>query len=206
MSNKLELTGQKFGRLTVISEAQQRKGKYPEWRCICDCGNECIVVGHCLTSGNTKSCGCLRFDNLRKKVKKHDGKGTRLYRIWKNMRSRCRNKNTPQYKDYGGRGISICSEWDNFLVFKSWARANGYDDSLTIDRINNDGNYCPENCRWVTHKEQNNHRRSNRIINGKTLAEWARISGINYNTLLSRLKKMSLSEAINNSSRQSPPG
>ncbi len=123
---------------------------------------------------------------------KHGGKHTRLYSIWCGMKSRCYNKNDSHYPRWGGRGISICSEWlSDFSNFKHWAENNGYKTGLTIDRIDNNGNYCPENCRWVTVKEQNNNQRTNRLItyNGKTqnLKQWSVELGINYGTLLSRL-------------------
>lgn len=124
-------------------------------------------------------------------------KDERLYRIWMAMRARCMCKNLKTYKRYGGRGIKICDEWNDYLVFKEWALSNGYSDHLSIDRINNDGNYEPSNCRWATNKEQANNKRNNHIItiNGEshTFAEWSKISGINYSTIRSRINRNKIS-------------
>jgi len=123
---------------------------------------------------------------------KHGGKGTRLYRIWLNMKNRCHNPKTPPFKNYGARGITVCDEWkDDFQAFHDWAMANGYADHLTIDRIDNDGNYCPENCRWTTPLVQGNNSRHNHMITyeGEThpLREWAKILGFTYPTLSNRI-------------------
>jgi hypothetical protein len=134
--------GKKYGKLTVISK-YDRQNRIIRWLCKCDCGNECIVSGVSLRSGNTKSCGCL--------VHKHDSSYTRLYGIYRHMKQRCYNENADQYKYYGARGIEICSEWLNdFVVFKKWAYDNGYNDNLSIDRIDKDKNYDPTNCQWIT--------------------------------------------------------
>lgn len=195
MGARLDLVGKTFGRLTVTEFAGIKK-QASYWRCKCSCGSEVVVAGACLTSGNTTSCGCRRVDRVREVVKKHDGNGTRLYRIWKNMRTRCRNPHFPQYKDYGGKGIDVCNGWDDFVEFKRWADSHGYSDGLTIDRIDCSKGYSPDNCRWVDIKTQQRNRTSVRKINGKTVSEWSEISGISYNTLLSRLKKMMLEEAL----------
>lgn len=130
---------------------------------------------------------------LSKRQKTHGAsKGTKLYGVWCSIKSRCYNKNTAAYKDYGGRGIEMCKEWkDNFEPFMLWAMENGYEDGLSIDRVNNDFGYCPNNCRWVTDAAQASNRRSNRnyTINGEThcLTEWARLNGINPKTLFTRV-------------------
>lgn len=125
--------------------------------------------------------------------RKHGGKGTRLYRIWKAMRSRCNNQNTAAFPNYGGRGISVCDEWDSFVKFREWALQNGYTDELSIDRKDNDKGYSPENCRWATRKEQNNNQRSNRLIEFrgelKTLTEWASIMGLSFSCVDDRLRR-----------------
>lgn len=185
-----DLSGMKFGRLTVIeSDGYANGGK--RWKCKCDCGNECIASASKLVSGHKRSCGCLRHE----KPYNYQGRdrNRRLYIIWKAMRQRCINQKSPAYPRYGGRGISICEEWNDYNTFEEWALANGYSDELTIDRIDSNGNYEPNNCRWATPLVQSNNRGSNRkyTYNGetKTVSEWANLFGISYGTLISRLKR-----------------
>ena len=166
------------------------------WKCRCDCGKVTTVRARSLWSGNTRSCGCLQKEKASKIGKAmhttHGGSGTRLNKIYRAIKQRCNNPQNPAYENYGGRGITVCAEWLNsFEAFRDWALANGYRDDLTIDRIDNDGPYCPENCRWVTMKQQGNNRRSNRVLtyNGEnhTITEWAELTGINLHTLMGRL-------------------
>nr|DAY71092.1 MAG TPA: PVL ORF-50-like family [Caudoviricetes sp.] len=193
--NKLkDLTGQKFGKLTVIGRAEDyispRNEREVQWRCKCDCGRECIVRGHSLRNGHTTSCGCAIIEASTK----HGMHGTRLYGIYRGMINRCYNKNLAQYPDYGARGIYVCDEWrgeNGFINFMNWALANGYTEELTIDRKDNNGPYSPDNCRWVTMVIQANNRRSNVYVeyNGEshTISEWSMITGIPYATLRKRL-------------------
>lgn len=194
-----DLIGCRFGRLVVIDRAPNRVQpsgyKDKMWKCQCDCGNKVVVRGKSLTRGVTHSCGCFAKELMSKRMSKHRGFGTRLYNIWDSMRQRCNNQRCHAYHNYGGRGISVCSEWDDFAAFREWALSAGYDDAAergkyTLDRIDTDGDYCPGNCRWVNMKVQGNNRRCTVYIthNGEThpLKEWAEITGVKYETLWAR--------------------
>lgn len=151
--------GQKFGRLLIIDDSGERKGGYTMWNCRCDCGNTVKVKSGLLYKGATKSCGCYQKEIASRIHNKHKATHQRLLNIWYAMRQRCYRKKNDNYKWYGQRGIRVCKEWrDNYQSFETWALKNGYDDSLCIDRIDNEKGYAPDNCRWITMMEQAHNR------------------------------------------------
>lgn len=188
-----DLTGKRFGRLEVIG-MDDKDTRKTYWVCKCDCGNIKSIRSDALIEGKTISCGCRKKEQDRINLEanhKHKQSGTRLYNIWLGMKGRCYNPNNARYMSWGGRGIEVCEEWKNsFENFYEWALANGYDDNLSIDRIDNDGNYEPSNCRWATIAEQCNNRRSNinvRIGNTtKSLKEWCDIFQLEYGVVNAR--------------------
>lgn len=206
MGTFVDLTGQRFGRYTVIcrdSDQISQNGRHRVmWKCKCDCGNVKTVHAYSLTSGQVVSCGCYKSELKREKLKVHGGTHTRLYKVWDGMKARCYNPNKTYYPIYGGRGISMCDEWHySFEAFREWSLANGYNDSLTIDRIDNDGNYCPENCRWATISQQNNNKSTSHYLTykgeTKTIMQWAEATGFTFHAIFARLAKgMSAEEAL----------
>lgn len=192
MSKLIDLTGKKFGRLTVLRRVENH-GERAFWRCKCDCGNEKDIAGSALRYGRSTSCGCLPKEIIIKRNTKHGYAHTRIHEIWKSMFQRCYNKNDNAYKNYGGRGIVICDEWRDFDVFKNWAFANGYGDDLSIDRIDVNGNYEPDNCRWADRYVQSNNTRRNVMVKigevTHSLKVWCDILRLEYSTVKSRHKK-----------------
>lgn len=187
----IDLTGKRFGKLKVIS-FDHMGGTRSYWNCACDCGGKRIVSSDHLKRGDTTDCGCYRKHIPN--VVKHRMVGTRLYQIWSLMKERCFNRNRKEYKNYGGRGITVCEEWLDAKTFIDWALKNGYSDDLTLDRKDNDGNYCPDNCEWVSRGIQANNRRCNRFYtyNGetKTLTQWAKENGLTYAQVAKRIDKL----------------
>jgi len=185
------LKGKKFGRLTALHECGRDKRRYVLWRCKCECGNIVDLPSVVLIHGYTSSCGCLARDLLTERNTKHGMSWHPLYIVWKGIKARCQNPNDLGYKNYGGRGICVCDEWQEFAPFMEWALANGYKQGLDLDRRNNDGDYSPDNCRFVTRTVNNRNKRTNRrvTINGveRTVIEWSEKSGISSRTLVRRL-------------------
>lgn len=194
MRKIMDLTGQRFGRLIVIGEAGRAKNGAKRWRCLCDCGNEHFVITGNLLNSSTRSCGCYRKECTASKNYVHGKSQTRLHRIWRGMKKRCFNPNEKCFNLYGGRGITVCEDWKNdFQSFYDWAIKNGYDDSLSIDRINVNGNYEPSNCRWADNKIQSNNKTTSFLLtmNGEThtVSEWAKIVGIDRKTISDRITR-----------------
>lgn len=184
------LIGQRFGLLKVVRVA--RKGRLRAWMCACDCGRESVVTTGALRSGNTKSCGCRKQQVLGESTTTHGLAGTREYRIWRAMRTRCNNRKSKAYPRYGGRGIAVCARWDTFANFL--ADMGPAPPGTSLDRWpDNDGNYEPSNCRWATPKEQARNMRVNRMIEheGETLclAAWAERLGTTSDVLWKRLSR-----------------
>lgn len=193
MGKKIPMLGRTFGKLKVIGEAEKRDGQCT-WLCKCECGNVTKPIGgYDLRSGRQVSCGCKKRDGENSSLYKHGGRGTKLYEVFKTMHRRCEAKSSNRYSYYGERGISVSPEWSDFSVFRDWAYNNGYREGLTLDRIDNNGNYEPGNCRWATMKEQSNNRRNSVFIeiDGQTLtiAQWSDSTGIPYETIYCRYRR-----------------
>ena len=203
MSRAIDITGQRFGKLIVIERVGTAQKGETLWKCKCDCGNEVVVRRTNLRTGHTRSCGCFHDECSKTNSLKHGMTGTRLNRIWKNMKDRCSKsaKGTWRGRNYADRGISVCEEWKDFQAFAKWAMENGYQDNLTLDRIDPNGNYEPNNCRWATTKEQANNKRTSRFVEYQgeryTVSELAETIGISKRTLITRLNNgWSVEDAI----------
>lgn len=202
-----DITGKKYGKLTVIEQSGKDKHNNILWKCQCECGNVTSVSGYRLRNGVVKSCGCFRKEFPAKRFRRHGLRHHPLYVIWVDMRRRCETEKDCRYKDYGGRGISVCEEWHDFQIFYNWAIKAGYKEELSIDRIDNDENYTPQNCRWATREEQANNKRNNRpiCIDGETknLFQWCRQYNINPSTVITRINRgWSEKDAITKSTRK----
>lgn len=186
-----DISGQKFGRLTALHRLHNTKGK-TKWLCVCDCGNiKEIMLTH-LCSGATKSCGCYNKEQCKTKFTKHGKRYSRLWNIWEHIKQRCYNINNKDFNNYGARGIAVCDEWrDNFQAFYNWTINNGYKDNLTIDRINVNGNYEPNNCRWIPNEKQARNRRNNKNFTycgeKHCLSEWCEILNLKRSTVSNRI-------------------
>lgn len=189
-----DLTGSTFGMLSVLRFHGKDKYSHNLWLCKCQCGKTTIVETRALKTGKTKSCGCLANKLTAERNTTHGDAKSRLYGIYAKMKWRCLNPKCHVYRLYGGRGITICDEWKNsFEAFRNWAVSNGYDVTLTIDRVDVNGNYEPNNCRWVTQVLQNQNRRNTieLTFNGETkpLSVWCKECGIKYITAYHKLKR-----------------
>jgi len=205
MGSFIDITGNKYGRLTVVCMVSKKSKNMTRWLCECECGIFIKSNKGNLINGHTKSCGCYSREIItgNKYRQTHGQSRTRLYHIWQSMKQRCYDEHVKEFIRYGGRGIGICDTWKSeFIPFYEWAITNGYDDQLTIDRINNNSNYSPHNCRWVSTKDQNRNKTSSRMLefDGKNecVGYWSELLNIPKTTILNRLNRgCSSSEALN---------
>ncbi|HJA66985.1 hypothetical protein B5F07_18395 [Lachnoclostridium sp. An169] len=215
MPKRIDLTGKQFNFLRVIEYSGNTRHGEALWLCECKCGTRKNIPGSKIRKGEIKSCGCMKKELSGIANVKHGMKKTRIYRIWQGIKQRTTNPNNGEFSEYGGRGVDICVEWANsFESFKQWSFENGYSDNLTIDRINNQKGYYPENCRWITIKDNCRNKRNNLRLTlkgeTKTIAEWAEITGINKATLRNRIIKMgwsaekALTTKVGNQNKKQP--
>ena len=193
--NKIDLTGKRYGRLTVLHEAINSIKKGVVWMCKCECGALKEISPYELKIGKTISCGCYRNDIIKRNMTTHGLSSNKsTYTVWRKMKERCLKESCPSFKNYGGRGIKICDDWiKDFKSFHSWCLLSGYKKGLFIDRIDNNGDYEPKNCKWSSYKQQNRNRRSNRYVTYKgerrTFAEWCEMLNISYSRTHQRFHK-----------------
>lgn len=191
----IDMTGQKYGRLTVLQASHKDKRGEWHWLCQCECGKQKTVSGYKLRSGNTKSCGCMQRECLDGRLRRTHGMSTsHLYTIWENMKHRCNDPKNIVYRNYGGRGIRVCDEWMNsFDSFAKWAESTGYLDGLSIERVDVNGNYEPSNCKWITKRQQYLNRTDSHRITAfgktQTIKEWSDETGIKYDTIERRINQ-----------------
>lgn len=198
--NFKDLTGRRFGRLTVLERTEDyvspSGNRCSQWLCQCDCGNTTVVVTSSLTLGITSSCGCKSIETTKELCTTHGMSGKRIYNLYYSMRGRCYNPDSISYKKYGAKGITVCDEWmgeDGFINFYNWSMTNGYQEHLTIDRIDGTKGYSPDNCRWATYKEQANNTKATVFLTykgeTKPASEWAEITGISQSAITGRKRK-----------------
>lgn len=188
-----DLTGKKFGKLTVIKQ-NGYKGNKMAWLCKCDCGNFTTVSTDSLNSGQTQSCGCLRKERLLAALTTHGMAHTKIYKIWEAMKRRCDCPKVERYSQYGGRGITYTLKWKKFEPFYQWALSAGYKEGLSIDRINVNGNYEPSNCRWIPLRDQAYNKTTSKLLTCRgitlTIAEWSQRTGIPYEAIYQRIVRL----------------
>lgn len=193
MSRFVDLIGKRFGRLVVIEQAEKDKWGHYEWSCLCDCGREKVIRDSSLRNGNTKSCGCWRVERLIEHGHKKRGKETPIHRSWNHMLDRCTNPDSKDYKNYGGRGITVCKRWRNSFPNFLEDMGKNWRSGLTIERKDNDDGYFPGNCYWATRKEQNRNSRHNHLITcfnrTQCLVEWAEEIKIPQSTIRARIRR-----------------
>lgn len=193
MSKINDIEGKMFNGLKVLGRDGSLPSGDKRYNYLCHCGEIKQTSASALRLGNIKSCGCKRNQYISEKNSTHGKSKTKLYSTWKTMKYRCENPNVEKYERYGARGIKVCDEWKDYEVFYKWAKENGYDEKLTIDRINNDGDYEPSNCRWINYKEQSRNRSDNRwiVFNGyeRILQDWSELTGLGHKTISTRLKR-----------------
>ena len=199
MKKIVEMAGKQCERLLVIEKHHRDKNGGWHWLCLCSCGKETIVNGRDLRNGHTKSCGCLIREVTGNINRSHGLSKSRIYKIWAGTIQRCHNPKNSDYKCYGERGIVVCNEWkNNFESFNEWAMSSGYTEDLTLERIDVNGNYCPENCEWILLSKQARNTRKNKLVTykGKTqcVAAWEEELGFNCHTLWNRLYTLKWSE------------
>ena len=190
MAYPKDRTGMRYGRLVCVSPAERDKNGKTQWLCRCDCGKYKVVTSRNLL--RVVSCGCYKDEVFIRDHVKHGMHNSKLYHVWASMKARCKNQNNPEWHRYGGRGIKVCDEWkDNFESFYEWSMQNGYEEGLSIDRIDNDKGYFPENCRWTTNEVQQNNRCNCTYVEKdgvtKTASEWARLYGRNEKLVCQRV-------------------
>lgn len=185
----IDLSGQTFGRLAVVKRDGSLKTNVA-WLCLCECGAYTRVAGNRLREGKTRSCGCLSDDSRRARQRTHGESSSRLFRIWTGMKTRCLNPNAVGWPYYGGRGIKVCDAWrDSYEAFAHWARGSGYSPTLTIERVDVDGPYSPENCCWIPRDKQAQNKTTGRLDDGRRISEVAKENGLKIQTVRERIRK-----------------